>query len=282
MTAIGNGPESVVVLRLQARKSFALGLWITDHNDHPLDISGAAIRMVVRKQRIPSSVANDNGNLIGDSTAMIIAPSLGYARIDIQAIDLDFKPGTYDFSIVLTDQGYSSVIVAGELDLEQNTEFSSIDSTYVPTDQVSTALQVALRGNNTLTVKTGPTLAPGAVTFTAAMEQKLLEIYGGMLVNGELITADDIADGVGRVIMTVAERAKLSGLTNFDPATLGTAAAKNIEFFRAASANIPVADLNGVIANSKLPKITGLLGFSKGTAAPSGGASGDIYFQLTT
>src|SRR5690606_15684664 len=120
----------------------------------------------VRKAFIPSDVVDDSGNLITSSTATLISPEIGLARFELQASELDHDPGEYAFTIVLSEGGYSSVIVQGVIQLEQNTEFTSINETFSPGTVASTALQVVLRERTAITVRTGPTLPPGAVTFT--------------------------------------------------------------------------------------------------------------------
>ena len=68
MAYTGNAPEEQTVLRLMARKSFSMGLWIQDQNGNPLDISGCVIRMVVRKS-VRSTTVDDSDNLITSSLA---------------------------------------------------------------------------------------------------------------------------------------------------------------------------------------------------------------------
>lgn len=174
MVQISNSPVQTTILRLQARKSFALGLWIQDKNERPLDISDCQIRLVIRKTPIPDAVDDDSGNLITSSQAEIIAPGAGYARFNIQASELDEDPGTYYFSIVLSDSGYTSTIVGGECQIEQNMEFTSTTEAFDPEDMdVSSALRVVLRGQNAIKVTTGATLAPGTRPFTQADRDKL-------------------------------------------------------------------------------------------------------------
>src|SRR5690606_25312001 len=111
------------------------------------------------------------------------------ARFYLQASDLDHKPGAYAFTIVLVENGYSSTLLNGEIDLQQNTEYSSVNETYSDTSETST-LRILLQKRNIIQVQTGPTLAPGQSLFTNAMEQKLLEIYAGALADGQTLDAD--------------------------------------------------------------------------------------------
>ena len=59
MAYIGNSPTSETVLRLEARKSFALGLYIQDANGRPLDITDASIRLVAKKLPLRATDTND-------------------------------------------------------------------------------------------------------------------------------------------------------------------------------------------------------------------------------
>lgn len=285
MGYLGNTPDSQIVLRLQARKSFALGLWIQDQNGNPLDISGSSIRVVIRK-RVPVDAVDDSGNLISSSEAVIMAPTLGFARVAIQAAELNHPPGEYLINIVLSNAGYSSTIINGVVELEQNTEFTSMDETFIPSAAFSSSLEIALNGGNTVNVRTGPTLAPGAVTFTAEMEEKLLSMYAGAIANGTTLTADDIADGTTKVMMTAAERLQLSNLSLAWDDIAGKPDFGDIITYDAADF-LPASGIDaskvtgGVLNNNRVPTMHGLRGNSDGTAAPSGGADNDFYFQYT-
>lgn len=285
MAQLSNGPQQQVVLRLKARKSFALGLWIQDHNRNPLDITGSTIRMVVRKT-VSSTVVDDSGNLITNSVAIPITPLLGYAKIELQAADLDFPAGEYTFTIVLSDGGYSSVIAEGPLVLEQNTEFESVGETYPPGEEIATALEIAMRQGTTLSIRTGSTLAPGQATFTSELEDKLLAMYAGALAAGETLTADDIPDGSSKVMMTVEEREALEDLSlEWDDITgkpaFGTAALKNEEDFLE-PLGVSGADItSGEVDADRLPIVTGLRGIVVTTDAPPGGSPGTIYLKYT-
>lgn len=283
MATLGNTPAEETVLRLMARKSFALGLWIRDQNDNPLDIAGVTIRMVVRRKRFVAT--DDSDNLLVNSQADIVAPLEGYAKFSLQASELNYAPGEYLFSIVLEDEGYSSVIVQGTIELDQNTEFSSTNSSYSESG-VASALRVLLREQTALVVHTGPTLAPGTSTFTNDMERKLLEIFAGKLAAGETLNADSIPDGILKVLMTIDERNKLANLTlQWDDIlgkpTFGTIISHNTEDFVPTGGGAASDIVSGVFNKARIPKVSGLDGFTSGPGAPSGGAPGDLYFRYT-
>ena len=280
---LGNGPEQETTLRLQARKSFALGLFIQSRNGTPFDITDAIITMVVRKN-VRSTDVNDSNNLIVNSTARLAAPIAGLARFELQANDLDFPAGIYQYTITMLYQGYSTVLVNGELELEQNTEFNSTTSTYDPLDTSSSALEVVLHNQHVIKVATGPTLAPGQAVFTHDMERRLLEIYAGAVLRGQLFTADDIGDGVNKVMMTTAERIKLANFivtwesVQNKPEFGDIITHNEAEFIKKlqASGN----DItSGVVNKDRLPIVMALRGATFGTDVPTGGPAGGLHFQ---
>ena len=167
-----NGPVEQTVLRLQARKSFALGLWLVNRNDVPYDVAGCEFRLVIRKAQIPSGVADDSANLIANSIAEMTMPAAGYVKFNLQASDLNHPPGEYAFSIVLDDNGYTSTIVQGIVELEQNMEFTSVGESYTEVGHAS-SLRVALENQVALRVSTGDILAPGELPFLDADKAKL-------------------------------------------------------------------------------------------------------------
>src|SRR6478672_6090794 len=381
MSHLGNSPRQHLVLRLEARKSFALSVWITDRAGRALDITGSTIRLVVKKSPFDGTDVADADNLITNAAAIIEDPTTGYAALYLQASDLDFKPGEYPFALVLLNDGYSSVLGRGVVDLVDNPEAASVGSTYVGGETAS-ALRIALEGANALKIETGATLAPGIVSFTVSDKLKLdgiepgaqanvradwnapegdpsqilnkpsagdllppggspgavlvkmsaldgdadwaqiaaggggagldatgvpagwvpvangvdswdwEELVGGVeSVNGQtgavVLDADDIADGLTKVQMTQVERDKLAGIDGSDWADItnkpafGTASLlDDTQVLR--PGQVDGDDItSGEIDKAYLPKVSQLRGFSSGTAAPSGGADGDLYFQYT-
>jgi len=182
MAQLTNSPEEVTILRLKARKSFALGIFIADDNDHALDITGATLRLVVRKPQIPYTVVDDSANLIVSAVATLTDPLAGYATFNLQAAELEDPPGEYAFSITLVHEGYSSVIVEGPLELEQNTEFTSMAETYTTVGPPQ-AIRVLMREQKAIKVRVGYALPPGTYHFTAAEREKLQGIEHGAEVN---------------------------------------------------------------------------------------------------
>lgn len=159
MAYIGNTPGTSTVLRVEARKSFALGVHITDPSGKPANLSGCTLSIVAKKYPIDST--GDVSNLLAANSIAVLTPLEGYGQFNIQASTLDQKPGEYDYAIVLrTQDGYSSVIVKGLLVIEQNAEVSSVSMQYGLT-QPPQSLTVQLLRQNSIKVFVGGQLPPG-------------------------------------------------------------------------------------------------------------------------
>lgn len=160
MAYLGNTPGQATILQVEARKSFSLGVWIRESRGRPVDLSGCTLTIVAKAT--PVDDTSDDTNLLGpDAVATIPTPSAGYARFDIQAATLDQKPGEYPYAIVMrTPEGYSSVIVKGLLDIQQNTEYDSVLSSYSSANPPS-SLNVLLQEKNSINVFVGGQLPPG-------------------------------------------------------------------------------------------------------------------------
>jgi hypothetical protein len=374
---------------LEARKSFALSVWVRDANGRPLDISTTELRLVVMK-KLPRG--SDPGEFLVNVAAEIVDAVEGFARFNLQASDLNHVPGELPFALVLDDNGYSTVAAKGIVDLQQNTEFASVNSTYLPANAPSSVVLTIGEGSS-ITLRTGPTLAPGTTSFTEGDKAKLDGIAAGAQVNveanwlseegqpgyiryrpafgsaafydvedllalptggapGEVLvklnsadymvgwqqpsssggggslpaagvtagyvptangvdgwgwaaivsgveavngkqgmvtlTLDDLADTATRLAMTPAERTKLTELetsisyTNLlDKPTLGTAAALNTEDVLQPGEVVAADVVSGVLDPARIPPVSSLPGFRSGTATPSGGFDGELYFQYT-
>jgi len=180
---IGNSPQKTTVLRLEARKSFALGVWVRDSNGRPLDISTTELRLVMKKLPLVSD-PGDASNLIVNSVAEVVDAVEGNARFNLQATDLDQKAGEYPFVLVMTSEGYSAVVVKGVIDLQANPDYSSLSTEYLPSNP-PTALTLTLVSRSQIILETGPTLAPGTTSFTNGDKEKLDGIEAEAQVNVE-------------------------------------------------------------------------------------------------
>lgn len=158
MGYLGNAAHKPVVLQLEARKSFSLQLFLRDPNGRAADLTGCSLRIVAKSTPITSTETN---LLEGDDVAVIEDPASGKAHFEIQALTLDLTPAEYAFAIVLINaEGYSSVLVKGVIDLQQNSEFESTLSSYEGVN-ASTGLIVTVGYHNSIDVNVGGILPPG-------------------------------------------------------------------------------------------------------------------------
>jgi len=131
-------------------------------------------------KKLPS----DASNLIVNDHAEIVDAVAGLARFNLQATDLNQTPGEYPFALVLDINGYSTVAAKGIVDLQQNTDFTSLNSSYLPANAPS-AVTLTLSERSQVTLQTGPTLAPGTTSFTDLDKEKLDNVETGAQVNVE-------------------------------------------------------------------------------------------------
>lgn len=160
MAYLGNTPGAATIIQLEARKSFALGLWIQSPNGKPVDLTGCTLTIVAKTP--DDAAVTDNTNLLAaNANAIISSPKAGFARFELQASTLNLAPGEYPYAIVLrTREGYSSLIVKGVLDIQANTEFSSTGSMYSGINPTQ-SLNVLLAEANSINVFVGGQLPPG-------------------------------------------------------------------------------------------------------------------------
>jgi hypothetical protein len=175
---IGNSPQETTVLRLEARKSFALSVWVRDANGRPLDISTTELRLVMKK------LPEDASDLITNDVAETVNAVEGFARFNLQATDLDHAAGEYPFALVMSVDGYSTVAAKGIVDLQQNTDYTSLNSSYLPANP-PTGVTLNVGEQPGITLVTGPTLAPGTTSFTDGDKAKLDGVEIGAQVNVE-------------------------------------------------------------------------------------------------
>lgn len=168
MAYLGNSPGKETILRLEARKSFSFSLAVKDEQRRAIDLTGASIRIVMKQLPLDSADADDGDNLIAEPDAVMTAAELGLSRIDIQAADLNWPTGEYPFAVVLVDDGgYSTVLVKGQIDLVQNTEFNSLASLF-STANPSQRLEVLLRGTTAVDVIVGTAQQLAAPVFASS------------------------------------------------------------------------------------------------------------------
>lgn len=208
MAKLSNSPFDRTVLLLEQRKSFSLGLWFKKDHENPVDLTGAVIRLTAaRAPRLPGEIPE----LLIEKGAVISNPLLGYARVDLQAAELDLPPGNLNFVITLiTVEGYSAVVVKGEIKVLANPDLDSMNEVFSAANP-ATSLQLLLQ-SHTIYVDVAHMVFAGPGVFTEAEKLKLAEIEPGAQVN---VNADWAAESGDAKILNKPE--------------LGTAAEANLE-----------------------------------------------------
>lgn len=178
MPTISNSPQENAVIEAEARKSLSFGIWLKDANRNPVDITGTSTTFTVGKiDRYGVST------VLFSKVAAIQAPTLGYEVIQVQAEDLDLKPGVYSFTTTLRMNGYSVVLLKGDFKVLQNMEFSSVSEHYAAVNPAQ-SLDVVLRESNNVHVVLGTVLPPSLSTPTDASDGGV----AGFIVNPTSLT----------------------------------------------------------------------------------------------
>ena len=154
MRVISNSPREAVVLEVEARKSFSFGVWVKTSNGSPVDLLDTEFSLTVGRLNKDHTVDNKL-----DVAGTVDAPSLGFVRFNVQASELDFEPGTYQFTVVMIALNYGTALVKGDFVLIQNTEFDSMSEDY-DFAQPSQALEAVLKSQGDVHVTLSTVLPP--------------------------------------------------------------------------------------------------------------------------
>ena len=155
---ITNTPQDNTVIEVEARKSFSFGIFVQDKKGGPLDLADAESTFTMGKIDafgVPTVLISRAG--------IIAAPALGYMQFQVQADELEVKPGVYMFTVTLLVQGYSAVLLKGDFKVKQNMEFDSVNHDYGGANPAQN-LFVKLRDDSTVHV-TLSTLLPPSLTI---------------------------------------------------------------------------------------------------------------------
>ena len=155
MATIGNSPQEKTVIRMEARKSFSLGLLLRTEVNAAIDVTNAVITLVVSKRNPDNSVVP-----VIDMTAEHVAPAAGHVRFEIQASDTDLEVREYYMTITMRKDGYSSVLAKGVAEILPNTETVSTAHEYDGVPDTST-LAVWLKRRNVIKIHTVPVVTKG-------------------------------------------------------------------------------------------------------------------------
>lgn len=177
MAKISNSPTDATILQLEQRKPFTLGLWFTSAAEVPVDLTGSTLRFTAGK--VPE-MPGQPPTVLFERTAVLAEPEDGFARVDLQAADLDLDPDNYPFAITLvTPGGYSAVVVKGEIRVVFNA--SVVLDSYTSADPANN-LDVVLRSDS-VHVDVSHLILAETNVFTSAEKEKLAAIEPGAQVN---------------------------------------------------------------------------------------------------
>lgn len=140
MVQLRTSPSTHSVLTLEARKSCSFGLNVVSESGIGRDLTDATSLSLTVAPRVRA---------VGSAPILNVAATGmtadGWASFALQASQLNFPVGSYDFTITMISHGYSMVLLKGTLELVENTESASTSSIYtMPTS--TTALKAVLRG----------------------------------------------------------------------------------------------------------------------------------------
>ena len=155
MATIGNSPQEKTVIRMEARKSFSLGLLLRTEVNAAIDVTGAGITLVISKRNPDNSVVP-----VINMTAEHVAPRAGHVRFEIQASDTDLEIREYYMTITMRKDGYSSVLAKGVAEILPNTETAATAHEYDGVPDTST-LAVWLKRRNVIKIHAVPVVTKG-------------------------------------------------------------------------------------------------------------------------
>jgi hypothetical protein len=171
MVKLSNSPQETTIVRAEARKSFAFGLWLKDGNGNPVPLDDT--RFVLNAAKLDRV---GTATLVLTAEADIVGVAEGYACFNLQASALNLAAGEYPFSVTMIAAGYSTVLVKGSLEIIPNTDLSSVGSTYSLANPPQ-ALEVVLRSKQDIHIDLAsvPSISAAAVLeLTDALEDHRL------------------------------------------------------------------------------------------------------------
>jgi microcystin-dependent protein len=196
---LSTSPKTHTTLRLEQRKSFAFGIRFVDTDEKPLDLTGATIRFVAAQP------AHLGGASVLEAEADVVVPAEGLGRFDIQASDLAMPAGEYPFGVVFVSSiGYSTLVIKGVIDLQENTESESISSIYEGINP-DTTLQVVLEAGQLVQVT-----IERIDGFSLVVEERIAEFTAQVetLLDGALAEADEYISEANLAAISAAASAQ--------------------------------------------------------------------------
>ncbi|QIN93916.1 tail protein [Microbacterium phage Arete] len=204
---IFNSPQDSSVIEVEARKSFAFGLWFVDSRGEAVDLTGASLTLTVTKfDRYHQHV------VLFSVAAHLADAAVGYATINVQAAQLDVKPATYQFALTLRVNGYSVVVMKGDFTVRQNAEFSSVSEGFIVANP-SQNLEVQLRNQTNVHLELSTVLPPNLVAPTDASDAAVAGYIANVtsLTSQQLdirfVTHPELTSALSPILTTLSEKA---------------------------------------------------------------------------
>lgn len=123
MGTLSNTPQSPTMMILASRKSFSFTVQFLADNGLPLDLESSTASFTIGEQ-----VYSDTPILTLPASS--VDPVAGEVLFELQAHQLDLRPGVYPYEIVLLTEGYSTIAISGELEIVESYEMGSVAQTY--------------------------------------------------------------------------------------------------------------------------------------------------------
>lgn len=128
MTTLANSPAEFLVLELDQAKSFAFTLQFEDTHGNPIDLTSTRSVFTMGSYGGPG----EPPTVLLEVEGLVTDPTSGRALVALQAADLDLPEAAYPFVVVLRVQGYSTVLIKGEVSIQPNIERASTAFSYSP------------------------------------------------------------------------------------------------------------------------------------------------------
>ena len=151
MATMGNTPRQQLHLNLERRKSYSFLAKLTHADNSLVDLTGCTLTLMVKRDEWD----NDNFDhtaLLVNKDAVISSPASGEGDFAFQAAELDWDPGEYYHSLILTTaDGFSVVLAKGLFNLLANTESLSMQKRFHGSTATAAA-ELTLRGSTVVNI----------------------------------------------------------------------------------------------------------------------------------
>ena len=151
MAIMGNTPRQQLHLNLERRKSYSFLAKLTHADNSLVDLTGCTLTLMVKRDEWD----NDNFDhtaLLVNKDAVISSPASGEGDFALQAAELDWDPGEYYHSLILTTaDGFSVVLAKGLFNLLANTESLSMQKRFHGSTATAAA-EISLRGSTVVNI----------------------------------------------------------------------------------------------------------------------------------